>query len=45
MGRTKEGNANAQRNDNVKKKDGFPKVSTFAEMQAQKMRELKQEKE
>ncbi|HZG73534.1 MAG TPA: hypothetical protein VEY51_18505 [Chondromyces sp.] len=44
MGRTKLGNANAQRNNNKKQKNGFPKVTTFAQMEKERMQEEQEEK-
>ncbi|KPC98257.1 MULTISPECIES: hypothetical protein [Geobacillus] len=42
MGRTKLGNANAQRNNNAKKKNGFnewrSEFASYAEVEAEKMK-------
>ncbi|MBA4536713.1 hypothetical protein H1Z61_06025 [Bacillus aquiflavi] len=41
MGKKKSGNANAQRNNNAKQKNEFPKISTFAQMEEVRMEERK----
>jgi hypothetical protein len=39
MGRTKSGNANAQRNNNAKQKNGFNnEFASYAEVEAEKMK-------
>lgn len=43
MGRTKAGNANAERNNSAKQKNGYPKITNYAQMEAEIMREKKRD--
>ncbi|AKP46138.1 MULTISPECIES: hypothetical protein [Bacillus] len=43
MGKTKAGNANAQRNNQAKQKNGYPKITNYAQMEAEIMREKKRD--
>jgi hypothetical protein len=36
MGRTKKGNANAQRNNNAKQKNGSPQLNTFEAIETER---------